>query len=100
MFGEEGEILSNLLGMGLQGIEHATAAVRVGEGGIVLRMVMRLVEARAGRLSAKLVVETSIRTERGEPVFAAEHQIAPWSGGRAGQCEHFAGEMHQEGTSM
>ena len=86
--------------MGLQGVEHAAAAVRVGEGGIVLCMVVMFVKARAGGLSAELVVEATVRTKRGEPVFAAEHQIAPWSGGRAGQCEHFAGEMHQEGTSM
>ena len=73
MFGHECEILSDLLGMGLQGGEHAAAAVRVGESGIVFRMVVRLVEARAGGLSAKLVIEATVWRKRGEPVFAAEH---------------------------
>ena len=100
MFGHECEILSDLLGMGLQGGEHAAAAVRVGESGIVFRMVVRLVEARAGGLSAKLVIEATIRPKRGEPVFAAEHQITPWRGGRAGQREHFTGKVHQEGTPV
>ena len=60
MFREEGEILANLLGMGLQGIEHVAAAIRVGESGIVLRMVVMFVKAWTWRLSAQLVIKASI----------------------------------------
>ena len=96
VLGEKGEFRSDgLLGIGLQRIEQLAAPARQRQGRIVERVVVRGVEADVRSAPADLVVETSVRTEGGEPVLALDHQLAPFLRRGTRHVEDFAGIVAQ-----